>query len=64
MNLRCCRCVLQTSREASSRDTQLLKGSAAEILVSDTTAQLQWSSCVHVMIDQGCFGSNGGPKQY
>lgn len=37
-----------------------LKGSAANILVPDTTAQLQGSSGVHDSMGQGCFGSKIG----
>ena len=37
-----------------------LKGSAANILVPDTTAHLQGSSGVHASTGQGCFGSKRG----
>ncbi|KAK3534682.1 hypothetical protein QTP86_020344 [Hemibagrus guttatus] len=37
-----------------------LKGSAANILVPDTTAHLQGSSGVHALTCQDCFGSKRG----
>ena len=36
------------------------KGSAANILVPDTTAHLQGSSGIHSSVGQGCFGSKRG----
>ncbi|KAK3533183.1 hypothetical protein QTP70_013064 [Hemibagrus guttatus] len=41
-----------------------LTGSAANILVPDTTAHLQGSSGVHASTGQGCSGNKKGPTQY
>jgi len=55
-------CAEQTSPIHTGPTLQLtgLKGSAANILVPDTTAHLQGSSGVHASTSQGCFGSKRG----
>ncbi len=55
-------CAEQTSLIHGGPNSQLtgLKGSAASILVRDTTAHLQGSSGVHASTGQGCFGSKRG----
>ncbi|KAK3543232.1 hypothetical protein QTP70_014109 [Hemibagrus guttatus] len=52
-------CAGQTSLIHGGPTSQLtgLKGSAANILVPDTTAHLQGSSGVHASMGQGCSGS-------
>ena len=52
-------CAGQTSPIHGGPTSQLtgLKGSAANILVPDTTAHLQGSSGVYAWTGQGCFGS-------
>ena len=39
-------------------------GTAANILVPDTTGHINGSSGVHATMGQGCFGSNKGYRQY
>ena len=53
-------CAGQTSPIYGGSTSQLtgLKGSAANILVPDTTANFQGSRGVHASMGQGCFGSN------
>ena len=55
------KCAGQTSLIHGGPTSQLtgLKGSAANILVPDTTAHLQGSSGVHASTGQLCFGSMG-----
>ena len=59
-------CARQTSPIHEGPTSQLigLKGSAANILVPDTTAHLQGSRGVHAFTGQGRFGSKRGPTQY
>ena len=55
-------CAEQTSPIHGGPTLQLtgLQGSAANILVPDTTAHLQGSRGVHASTGQGCFGSKRG----
>lgn len=55
-------CAGQTSRIHGDRTLQLtgLEGSAANVLVADTTGYHQRSCGVHALMGQSCFGSTRG----
>ena len=66
LNSQCLGPIGQTSPIHGGPTSKLtgLTGSAADVLVPDTTAHLQRSNRVHASMDQSCLAVKGGPTQY